>query len=93
MTNTTNGICSAPIASITSKPGGAGHLDVEEHEIGTQPLNRVDRLEAVGGFADQLEPILGREQHPQPLARQRLVVGDQRADARRLSPRVMRLAA
>ena len=33
----------------------------------------------VGHSADELQPLFGREQRAQPLARQRLVVGDEDA--------------
>ena len=39
----------------------------------------------VVSVADDLEPVFGREEHPQPLPGQRLIVNDQRTDARGFS--------
>ena len=35
--------------------GQAGHLDVEEHDVGLVPLDRVQRLDAVARLADDLD--------------------------------------
>ena len=41
----------------------------------------LDRLQAVDRLADDLEVVLGVEDHLEPRAHERLVVGDQDADA------------
>ena len=46
---------------------------------GVEPARLLDRLEAVGGLADDVEVVLGVEDHPEAGAHERLVVGDQDA--------------
>ena len=58
-----------------------GHADVHQHDVGLQPPRHLDRLQAVDGLADDLEVVLGVEDHLEPRAHERLVVGDQDADA------------
>ena len=60
---------------------GAGHLDVEKDEIRTELLDGRNRRYAVAAFMDDLEPVLGREQHAESLARERFIVDNQGADA------------
>ena len=48
---------------------------------GSQPLRAVDGLLAVGGLADDRDVVLGLEHHPKARAHERLVVGDEDADA------------
>ena len=59
--------------------GGAGHLHVEEHQVRLQPADGIDRLGAGRALGDDFEPVFRREQRAQPLARERLVVGDEDA--------------
>ena len=56
------------------------HPDVHEDDVGAQCLGGVDRGEAVGGFADDLEVGLGVEDDAEAGADELLVVGDQDAD-------------
>ena len=46
---------------------------------GLQPARELDRLGAVGGLADDVEVVLGVEDHAEAGAHERLVVGDQHA--------------
>ena len=62
--------------------GRAGHLHVQEHEVRLQPADRLDRLGAVLALGDDLEPVLRRKQRTQPLARERLIIGDYNACSR-----------
>ncbi len=62
-------------------PVELGHADVHQDDVGLQPLGLLDRVEAVGGLADDLEVILGVEDHAEPGADERLVVSDQQAHA------------
>ena len=56
---------------------GAGHLNVEKHEIRLASADGIDGRQAVVALADHLESLLTNEQHLQPLAGERLVVRDQ----------------
>ena len=58
---------------------GAGHLDVEKHQIGLEAPDGVDRVGTRGTLGDDLEPVLRGEKRAQPLTGQRLVVGDEDA--------------
>ena len=58
---------------------GAGHLHVEKDEVRLQASDGVDRVGAGGALGDELQPVFRREQRAQPLAGQRLVVGDEDA--------------
>ena len=57
----------------------AGHLDVEEDQVRLQPADGIDRLGPGGALGDDLQPVFRREQRAQPLASERLVVGDEDA--------------
>ena len=61
-----------------------GHLHVEEQDVGPLAADRVDRLGAVAALGDDGEISSPREQQPQRLPRQRLVVHD---DASATGPR------
>ena len=52
----------------------AGHLDVEEDEVGLVGLDLADRLAAIGGGGDDLDVVMRLEPQLQALGRQRLVV-------------------
>ena len=54
-----------------------GHADVHQHDVGGELARLLDRLQAVGGLADDVEVVLGVEDHPEARAHERLVVGDQ----------------
>ncbi len=58
----------------------AGHLDVEEDEVGLVGLDRADRLAPVGRGGDDLDIVMRLEPQLQPLRRQRLVVDEDGAD-------------
>ena len=71
-----------------------GHREVEQDEIGLERTRELDRLGAVAGLSDDVEPVLG-EQRGERLAGQRMVVDDQysvghfaflRLSARRVLP-------
>ena len=59
------------------------HPDVHQHEVGSQPPRRVQRLLAVDGLAGDLEVVLGVDEHAQARPHEVLVVGDQDPDAHR----------
>ena len=66
-------------------PGGLdpvedGHAHVHEHDVGPVELDQAHGVGAVGGLADDLEVVLGLEDHAEPLAQQRLVVGQDDPD-------------
>ena len=48
---------------------------------GRSSRRELDGLAPVGGLADDLEPVLGVEDHAEAGADERLVVGDEDADA------------
>ena len=54
-----------------------GHRDVHQDDIGTKPQYRVDRLNAVGRFADHSEIVGGVDQPGDPGADQRVIVNHQ----------------
>ncbi len=85
------------LARFGEQPAGGldpvelGHADVHQHDVGLQVPGLRDRVEAVGGLADDLQIVLGVEDHAEPGAHERLVVGDQQADAQaRLNSRAGR---
>jgi hypothetical protein len=51
------------------------HAHVHEHDVGTGPPDRVDRLRAGRGLGHHVHPT-GGEDHAEPGADQRLIVGD-----------------
>jgi hypothetical protein len=55
------------------------HADVHQHDVRRQPPGQLDRLGAVGGLADDVEVVLGVEDHLEAGAHERPVVGDQDA--------------
>ena len=58
-----------------------GHADVHQHDVGLQRAAPASTASsAVGGLADDVEVVLGVEDHAEAGAHQRLVVGDQHAD-------------
>jgi hypothetical protein len=57
-----------------------GHADVHQHDVGRQATRLLDRRVAVGRLADDVDVLLGVEDHAEAGAHQRLVVGDQDAD-------------
>ena len=61
---------------------------------GLQPAGELDRLRAVGRLADDVEVVLGVEDHLEAGAHERLVVGDQHAhDAHARAPAVSAASA
>ncbi len=68
------------------EPGGCldavhpGHADVHQDHVGVQQPCLVKRLAAVGGLPRDSQVRLGFKQHPQSLADEVLIVGDQDAD-------------
>src|SRR5262249_55309005 len=61
-------------------PGAAGHLHVEEDEIGRERADRVDGGVAAVGGADDLDAALVCEQVGDALPRERLIVDDEDAN-------------
>jgi signal transduction histidine kinase len=60
------------------EPVRAFHRQVEEDEVGLQPLRLGDRTRAVLGLADDVEALLG-EERGEGVARERMVVHDEHA--------------
>src|SRR6185436_12254886 len=60
------------------------HADVQDDDVGTQPLRLVARFAPVDGLADELPALLRLEQRAQALADDLVVVGDEDADRLRL---------
>ena len=58
-----------------------GHAQVHERDVGPQAPPQGDRLFAVAGFADHHGVLLHVDDRCQPAPDQRVVVGDQHADA------------
>ena len=58
----------------------AGHLDVEEDEVGLVGLDRPDRLAAVGGGGDDFHVVMRLQAQAEALRRQRLIVDEDGAD-------------
>ena len=56
------------------------HHQVHQDHVGVELGGALERLVAVGRLADDLEALLEREERPQPLAHDRVVVDDQDAD-------------
>ena len=62
------------------KPVQAGHLDVEQGDVGSVLERRGDDLVAAGHLGDDLEVVLEVEQHRQRTSYEMLVVGQQDPD-------------
>src|SRR5688500_4207797 len=58
----------------------AGHLDVEEDQIGLVGLDGADRLATVRAGVDDLDVVMGLESKLQALDGERLVVDQNRTD-------------
>jgi hypothetical protein len=59
------------------QPVDAGHADIEQHDVGPQPVGQLERLAAVGRRTDDLVAADLAEQAAQTLACRRLVVRQQ----------------
>src|SRR5262249_4842751 len=59
------------------------HTDVHQDDVREQPLRQLDRLAAVAGLADDLDVVLGAEDHAEAVAHERLVVAEENADDHR----------
>src|SRR2546426_6011734 len=62
------------------EPVDLGHLDVHDHDVRPEPLQRIERRAAV---LRRLDVVRGLEEHPERLPRAELVVDDQNARERR----------
>ena len=56
------------------EPRQSRHLYIKEYDIGLQTLYRRERLQAVAGLADHLDPFDPAEQIAQLIARELLIV-------------------
>ena len=74
------------ISTAARRPGqlaGGGdpveprHADVHQHHVRAQPARLADRLAAVGGLPEHLDPLAPLEDRAQADADEVLVVGDQ----------------
>src|SRR5690606_20265606 len=54
-----------------------GHLDIEEDDIGTEGVDLLERLETIGGGANDDDVVLARQQALQVAPHDRLVVDQQ----------------
>ena len=83
---------STPIASITLKPSMPGICRSRNTRSGDDCRMRLDRFRPGRRRAGDLDAGLGGEQRHQPLARHRLIVGDEDANhhATAVSPRAVR---
>ena len=61
---------------VASMPSIVGMRTSITTTSGRSRSNRADRVGAVDRLADDLEVVLGVEDHPEPAAHQGLVVGD-----------------
>src|SRR5262249_52972542 len=59
----------------------AGHSDVHEYDVGEVLLGEADGVVAVGGLADDVDVVLGVEDHAEPGSDEFLVVDDEHFDA------------
>ncbi len=57
-----------------------GHPQVEQHHVGPQPLDRLERRLAAFGFADQLEAVVEPDRAAHAASEHGTVVDDQDAD-------------
>ena len=67
-------------------PVDLGHADVHEDDVRLQAQRLGDRLDAVRGLADDLDVLLGLEDHAKAGAHERLVVDDEDAEGHACSP-------
>ena len=67
---------------VASSPSTFGMRTSIRITSGSSSAARLERLGAVGGLADDLDVLLGLEDHPEPRADERLVVDDEHADHR-----------
>ena len=63
-----------------------GHLHVDQRDVGVVAVDRVEQLRAVADVGDHLDPAVGLQQHLQPGAQQRLVVGEHDPDPHAAPP-------
>ena len=76
----------APQGRLLADPSGGlqavhlRHLDVHEHDIGLVLPGHDDGLLAVACLADDLQVVLGLQDHSEPGSHHRLVVGEHDAD-------------
>ena len=61
-------------------PGHARHAHVDEHEVGDELDDAVDRVDAVAGLADHLDVGLVFEHEPHAAPEQRVRIGEQDAN-------------
>ena len=70
---------SAGNSCSASMPRQLGHLDVEQHGVDAARAHALEHLVRVGAFARDGDVGHRRQQPHQPLARDRLVIGDEDA--------------
>ena len=63
-----------------------GHADVHQHDVRSQLSGQRDGFEAVACLAEDLDICRGCENHPEAVADQLLVIGDQDAHAHKSAP-------
>ena len=80
-TRTGRSPASASSRRVASIPSSSGMRMSISTTSGFSAPDLLDGVEAVGGLADDLEVVLGVEDHAEAGAHERLVVGDQQPDA------------
>jgi hypothetical protein len=63
-------------------PVQGGHAQVDQGDVGPDPGDQGQRLQAVAGLADHLQVRLGGDHATEPVPDHRMVVGDQQPDHR-----------
>src|SRR5437773_2661832 len=62
------------------EPRLAGHIQIQQEQVGLQPAHALDGLDAVASLSDDAEVGLGLEQPPQTVAKDGMVVSKQDAN-------------
>ncbi len=70
----------APNPSGRLEPTRARHANVHQHDVGQEIRGELDRFDAVGCLADDLDVVLLREHLLEPTPKQRVVVHDENAN-------------
>jgi hypothetical protein len=63
-----------------------GHVQVHDDHIREVGRGQRDRLLAASGLPDHLQAVTGGQQPPEPVTKQRVIVGNQNTDRVHLSP-------
>ena len=72
--------CGPTRRPVASMPSRCGHAHVHQHDVRNVPPGQLDRLRAIRGLADDLDVVLGLQDHPEPGAHQLLIVDHEDTD-------------